>query len=109
MGMFGSIAYPLKAQTSVNTFSDSIMKSYTWETLSNELKDSSKKSWSDKASDIAKTFAYTVADGSAPSAAYIAEGKEIIRKQIALAAYWIVDQIIYCMQAQKPRNKWVNS
>ena len=103
MGLFGTITYPLQSTTKVATFADSIMAIHTRVTLKSELADVSKKSWSDKAFGIAQTFAYTVADGTAPSASYVSQGKDTIKKQLALAAYRIVDQIIYCMKAQKPR------
>lgn len=67
------------------------MKEYTRDILKSELSDVSKKSWSDKAKDIAKTHAYTLAEGSAPTQAYITNGKDLVKKQIALAAYRIVD------------------
>ncbi len=105
MGMFGALTYPLKSIDSVSTHSDSIMKTHTRESLATDLKDVSKKSWSDKSFEIAKTHAYVLQEGTAPSTAYISNGKELIKKQIALAAYRIVDQIIYCMKAQKPRAK----
>jgi len=39
MGMFGNIAYPLKSVDSVNSFSDSIMKTHTRDSLRSELSD----------------------------------------------------------------------
>jgi hypothetical protein len=80
MGMFGTITYPLKSTTSVSSFADSIMKSYSWDSLSSELKDVSKKSWSDNSLAIATSHAYKVSEGEIPNTNYVNEGKEIIRK-----------------------------
>jgi len=60
MGMFGALTYPLKSIDSVSTHSDSIMKTHTRESLATDLKDVSKKSWSDKSFEIAKTHAYVL-------------------------------------------------
>ncbi len=60
MGMFGTLTYPLQSVSSVSTHSDSIMKTHTRDTLATDLKDVSKKSWSDKAYEIAKTHAYVL-------------------------------------------------
>jgi hypothetical protein len=49
LGMFGKIAYPLTKLSEVQKFASDIMKEYPRSALTEEFKDVSKKSWSDKA------------------------------------------------------------
>lgn len=71
MGMFGTINFPLTSTTAVTGFADSIMKDYPRSSFATELKDTSKKSWSDKTMAIARDFAYTLTEGGTTTAAYV--------------------------------------
>lgn len=96
-GMFGDLSYPITSDKEVEEYAAEIMKEFPRASLETDLKDVSKKSWSDHSYAIAKDTAYTLAEGATPTDEYIKEGKAILRKQIALAAYRVADQIVYCM------------
>ena len=77
------------------------MGEYSREDLATELKEESKKAWSDAVFDIAKEFAYAVDERKKADEEYVDHGKEQVRKLMALAAYRISDQLIYCMSVQE--------
>jgi len=70
MGMFGKIAFPLTKLTEVNKFADDLMKEFPRSAFATELKDISKKSWSDKSTQLAKDFAYKVKEGTTVTSDY---------------------------------------
>ncbi len=76
------------------------MSDFSREDLATELKEDSKKAWSDASFAIAKEFAYAVEEGKKPSDEYKEEGAKVLRKQVALAGYRLADQLVYCMSKQ---------
>lgn len=100
-GMFETHSYPISSDKEVQAHAAEIMAEYSREDLASDLKDDSKKGWSDASYDIAKDLAYTAIEGKTPEADYIEQGKAAIRRQMALAAYRVADQLVYCMSKQE--------
>jgi len=99
-GQYGHISYPIKTDKEVSEAATKIMEKYPRKSFENELKVDSKKAWNDASKDIAIEFAYTAKEGSTPSSDYMTEGSDKINRQMALAAYRIADQLVYCMDKQ---------
>ena len=68
--------------------------------MATELKEDSKKAWAVASHEIAEASAYSVAEGTQPTSEYLEKGQSLMKKQVALAAYRIVDQVVYMMGKQ---------
>lgn len=102
-GSFGKIPYPLTKLSDVQKFANEIIQLYPRSSLVTELKETSKKAWSDQSTQIAKDYAYTVQEGSTTSADYKTKAMTQIKRLIALAGYRVSDNILDSMTKQKPR------
>ena len=100
LGLFSTMKFPLSMGDEVKGYANEILRKYSRDNLSADLKDDSKKSWSDHAKDIAINNGYTLAEGATPSTSYLEEGKELLMKQIALAGFRVSDQVAYCFSKQ---------
>ncbi len=100
LGMFGKMSYPLQDDTKVKEYAADITAEWNRDSLKTELKEDSKKAWAVAAHDIAEASVYSVTEGSTPSTEYLEKGRNLMRKLVALAAYRIVDQVIYMMGKQ---------
>jgi hypothetical protein len=90
-GMFPKQTYPISSEKDVAAEAALIMQEFPRSELEAELKNDSKKGWSDASLELARSLAYTLAEGSTPSEDYLEQGKAAVRKQIALAGYRISD------------------
>lgn len=90
LGMFPKQTYPISSEKDVVAAAALIMEEFPREALKDDLKNDSKKGWSDGAFELAKQ-AYELAENATPSDEYLEQGKAALRKQIALAGYRIAD------------------
>lgn len=99
-GQFTPLAYPLSDTAVLDTYVDQIMTDYPKSMFDKEIADTSKSSWSQDSFNIAKDFAYTLAENQTPSDDYISQGKQIVNKQLAIAGYRIATLAHYIMDNQ---------
>lgn len=102
-GAFGKLSFPLTKLADVQKIANEIKAAYSRDSLATDLKDISKKAWSDASTLIAKTYAYTLGEGQTASADYKAKALAQIKWQIALAAYRVSDNVEDSMGKYKPR------
>eukprot|EP00345_Euplotes_harpa_P009427 CAMPEP_0168342914 /NCGR_PEP_ID=MMETSP0213-20121227/15715_1 /TAXON_ID=151035 /ORGANISM="Euplotes harpa, Strain FSP1.4" /LENGTH=279 /DNA_ID=CAMNT_0008349977 /DNA_START=72 /DNA_END=911 /DNA_ORIENTATION=+ len=105
-GQYPAQSYPLASLTEVDNYAADIMKSYPKSQFAKEIADESKANWSKDSYDIAKNFGYTLKEGAAPSAQYLAQGKDLLNKQMAIAGYRLSHLVSYMMSKQlaQPNN-----
>lgn len=77
---YGKIAYPLTKMTDVQKHAADIMKEYPRSAFATELKETSKKAWSDMTTQLAKDFAYTLKEGGTTTADYKVQGLVQIKR-----------------------------